>query len=191
MIETDFDPLNPALGPTISPSAAGFNLRSLIAMRYTMTADTKSEFGAVFSSVAKRAKQAGVFASVTVGTDAIDCQASNSAEPASYRVFVHDGAFWVSLGMKDRWQSESIESELMHSGDKLNELIDDELDDLGVDDPASSFEHFRSPELEFVFRSRIPVDLHDSSSGEVVGTWLLAYEQCFRQLGDMDETEED
>ena len=155
-----------------------------------MQADTKSEFGAVFSGVAKRAKQAGVFGEITVSSDGVQCRAKNSAEAATYRVFSKDGGLWVSLGMEDRWLSGSIEASLMGSGDKLNELIDDELDDLGVDDPASSFDHFRSPEMEFVFRSRVALSEGDEAV-EIVGTWLLAYEQCFRRLGDMDQTEED
>lgn len=156
-----------------------------------MAADTQSELAALFTTVAQRAEQSGVFGAVSVSDDGVVCSALNSAEPADYRVFSEKGGVWVSLGMKDRWQSESIESELVHSGDKLNELIDDELDDLGVEDPASTFEHFRSPELEFVFRSRVPIDPSDASAADTVGTWLLAYEQCFRQLGDMDVTEED
>ncbi|MCA9302969.1 MAG: hypothetical protein KC996_02495 [Phycisphaerales bacterium] len=156
-----------------------------------MGADTQSELTTLFTEIAHRAERAAVFGGVEVTDQGLVCAACNSAEPASYRVFSEKGALWVSLSMKDRWQSESIESELVHSGDKLNELIDDELDDLGVEDPRSTFEHFRSPELEFVFRSRVPIDPSDPSAAEVVGTWLLAYEQCFRQLGDMDVTEED
>lgn len=156
-----------------------------------MAAQTQSELATLFRAVAHRAERAGVFGGVQITDQGLVCAACNSAEPADYRVFAEKGGIWVSLGMKDRWQSESIESELVHSGDKLNELIEDELDDLGVEDPSVTFEHFRSPELEFVFRSRVPIDPSDESAAEVVGTWLLAYEQCFRQLGDMDVSEED
>jgi len=156
-----------------------------------MGTDTQPELGTLFTAIARGAEKAGVFGSVIVNDEGVVCTALNSAESADYRVFSEKGGIWVSLGMKDRWQSESIESELVHSGDKLNELIDDELDDLGVEEPRSTFEHFRSPELEFVFRSRVPVEGTDEQAAETVGTWLLAYEQCFRQLGDMDVTEED
>ncbi len=156
-----------------------------------MDTHTKSEFGALFSAVGERAKDAGVFGDVVVNDQGVVCRALHSAEPADYRVFVEDNTIWVSLNMKDRWLSGSIESEFAHSGDKLHELIEDELDDLGIDDPVATFEHFRSPELEFVFRSKVPIQLDDPTATETAGTWLLAYEQCFRRLGDMDVTDEE
>jgi hypothetical protein len=156
-----------------------------------MGTQTNSKLFSLLSEVAARAQSAGVFADIDSKEGMLECKALNSAEPADYRVFEENGAIWVSLSMIDRWQSESIESDLVASGDKLNELIEDELDDLGILDPVVTFEHFRSPEMEFVFRSKVPSDGDGYPATELVGTWLLAYEQCFRQLGDIDDTEED
>jgi hypothetical protein len=156
-----------------------------------MATQMNSEILALFSEVLSRAKTAEVFADAALVDGSVVCRALNSAEPADYRVFEESGAIWVSLSMIDRWQSESVESQLMASGDKLNELIEDELDDLGIEDPVATFEHFRSPELEFVFRSKIPAEGGVTPDAGLVSTWLLAYEQCFRQLGDIDVAEDD
>ena len=90
--------------------------------------------------------------------------------------------------MKDRWLSESIETDLVHTGDKLDELLEDELVDLGWTHGRLPFEHFRSDDLLFTFRT--PIDLARCGASEVA-TVLLAYERCFRELGDMDGSDED
>ena len=46
---------------------------------------------------------------------------------------------------KDRWLSESIEAEVMHHGDSLEELIEEELIDLGLD--AVEVQRLDVPEL--------------------------------------------
>lgn len=144
----------------------------------------------LLEQVKDKAQASGVFGGVSLEDGMLVCEAKDSAEPAHYRVELHsDGAnpeIWVSLVMKDRWQSESIESELMHTGDKLEELLDEELADLGYEGPELGFEHFRSEDMLFTFRSRVP----ESDPG-TVALCLLGYEQMFRQLGDMDTTEED
>lgn len=137
--------------------------------------------------VRERAEKAGVFGPVRVEGGRLVCPAAASAEPADYRVFTEtEGSVWVELVTADRWLSESIETDLVHTGDKLNELLDEELADLGWEGAPSTFEHFRSDDMLFTFRSRVP-----DPSPESVSLWLLAYEQCFRQLGDMDDTGED
>lgn len=140
--------------------------------------------GTLLDRVRDQAERAGVFGDVRVEGGVLVCPAKASAEPADYRVSVDaKGQAWVELVTANRWLSESIETDLVHTGDKLNELIDEELADLGWEGGASTFEHFRSDDLLFTFRSRVPgADPRD------VGVWLLAYEQCFRQLGDMDDS---
>lgn len=142
----------------------------------------------LLDAVQSRARDAGVFGDdIRIENGMLICPAQNPAAPADYRVSVDDsGAPWVELVTADRWLSESVETDLVHTGDKLNELIDEELADLGWEGGASTFEHFRSDELLFTFRSRVP-----DRSPEAVTTWLLAYEQCFRQLGDIDDSGED
>lgn len=140
-------------------------------------------------SVGRIARSAGVFAGVEIEGDRLVCHAEDSAEPAQYRVEPEGDALWVSLVMEDRWLSESIEAGLMHSGDKLEELLEEELVEQGYDQEPSPVQHFRSDDMLFTFRSRLPVAPGEAAGGkgaQVAGQWLLAYEACFRQLGDMD-----
>jgi hypothetical protein len=135
----------------------------------------------VLSRVAEIARTSGRFGAVRVEDGMLKCAAPESAEPADYRINPDDdGSLWVELVTEDRWLSGSIEGELVHSGDKINELVDEELADLGWEGEASSFEHFRSEDMLYTFRSKIPT--HDPRG---VGTWLLAYEAVFGELGDM------
>jgi len=139
--------------------------------------------------VAGAARAAGVFGAVEVDGARLVCAAKASAEPAAYRVEPDGGRLWVALVMKDRWLSESIEADLMHTGDKLEELLEDELVDQGYTGPALGFEHFRSEDKLFTFRSALPVDAARADAardGDTVAKCLLAYEACFRNLGDMN-----
>ena len=140
----------------------------------------------LLESVKTAAEQAGVFGSVEIRDNMLVCGAMNSAEPAFYRVELHGSDIWVALVMEDRWQSGSIEGDLMHTGDKLEELLDEELADLGYEGEGLGFEHFRSEDMLFTFRSKVP-----SSDAEAVGQCLLAYEIVFRELGDMSGSDED
>lgn len=141
----------------------------------------------VLEAVAKRAEDAGVFGGVRVENGRLVCAALESAEPADYRISTDDkGDAWVELVTDNRWLSGSIEGDLVHTGDKLNELIDEELADLGWEGGPSAFEHFRSEDMLFTFRSRVP-----ARDPESLAQWLLAYELVFRELGDMSDTGDD
>jgi len=135
----------------------------------------------LLASIAKSARHAGVFASVEVDGGRVVCRAEGSGEPAFYRVGEDGGAWWAELVMRDRWLSESIEATLMHAGDSIEELLDEELADVGYDGPTPKVEHFRSDDMLFTFRTRIP-----SADAVTAARFLLAYEQCFRNLGDME-----
>ncbi len=148
---------------------------------------TRTDPHTLLEQVGANARRAGVFGAVRTEGGRLVCAAAASAEPADYRVSVEpSGRVWVELVTANRWLSESIETDLVHTGDKLNELLDEELADLGWEGSPSTFEHFRSDDLLFTFRSAVP-----EPTAEAVTTWLLAYEQCFRQLGDMDDSGED
>jgi hypothetical protein len=149
----------------------------------TTGADTETMLG----KIKALADKAGVFGPTRTEHGRLICPAANAAAPADYRVSPQpDGAVWVELVTADRWLSESVETDLVHTGDKLNELLDEELADLDWTGAPSTFEHFRSDDLLFTFRSKVP-----SPSPESVTTWLLAYELCFRQLGDIDSAGEE
>ncbi len=143
--------------------------------------------GAFFDAIKEAADRAGVFAAVRTEGDRLECRAEGSAEPAFYRVFFEEGDAWVSLVTKDRWLSESIEADLMHTGDSLEELLEEELADQGFEGETPGFEHFRSEDMLFTFRSRVPgvAEPLDETMVEPTSQVLLAYEACFRQLGDM------
>lgn len=143
----------------------------------------------VMAEVGERARRAGVFESVALAGSCLVCRAKGVS--ARYEVEADSQGVNISLRTPDRWLSESIETDLMHTGDALEELIEDELVELGVagvgGEGAREFrvEHFRSETKEFTFRSRLP-DGAASDAGRVTG-WLLAYEACFRRLGDMSD----
>ena len=154
------------------------------------TSDVASpQFSALLEHLRRHAAEAGVFAECTIDGDCLACKADGSAEDAWYRVRWDGGRVWVSLEMADRWQSESIEAELVHTGDKLDELLEEEMIELGYEGPRPTFEHFRNDDMLFVFRTPLPtaVDtLDDPSTVSNAKIVLLGYEACFRQLGDMD-----
>lgn len=149
---------------------------------------------ALLAAVRDAADRAGVFASAAVEGDRLVCPAANSAEPAEYRLFTDAGRIWVSLVTDNRWLSESIETDLLHTGDKIEDLIDEELVDLGCDRGPLPVEHFRSDDLLFTFRSPLPFEPAHADRPDAIDLAtkvLLAYEAAFRPLGDMDDTGDD
>jgi hypothetical protein len=147
--------------------------------------------------VQKRVDAAGVFGPTELRAGLLVCNAKGCAEPAQYRLVVDQGGLWVALTTPDRWLSESIEADLMHTGDKIEELIEEELVDQDYERGSLTCQHFRSDDLLFTFRSPLPIAV--SAAGDIIASpedildaarCLLAYEACFRRLGDMEETKE-
>lgn len=142
----------------------------------------------ILTSVRARAEAARVFGAVDVRDGMLVCRAKASAASASYRLVTDSGRLWVALVMADRWLSESIEADLMHTGDKMEELIEEELVELGVQGADVTCEHFRSEDLLFTFRSPVALPgsgIDSAGASEAAAAWLLAYEAAFRNLGDM------
>jgi hypothetical protein len=142
---------------------------------------------------AAKARAAGVFGEVTLKDGLLDATAKASAEPASYRLSVDGGKLWVSLVTPNRWLSQSIEQDLVHTGDSLEDLLHEELVDLGYSGQPVPFEHFRSEDKLFTFRSPVPISLENPgpNDAETAAIFLLGYEACFRPLGDMEADEEE
>jgi hypothetical protein len=140
-------------------------------------------------SVSTPARQADVFASVLVDEDRgrISCEARDSDAPATYHATLSSDGWAVSLETSDRWLSESIESDLVHLGDSIEELIEEELADLGLDASTPKVEHYRSEDMLYTFRTPLSPDVGPDEAA----TWLLAYEAAFRELGDMSTEPED
>jgi len=154
-----------------------------------------ADFQTLLAAVCEKARASGAFEDCSVVEGRLECKAEGSAEDAWYRVRWDDGRVWVSLEMADRWQSESIEADLVHTGDKLDDLLEEEMIELGYDGPRPTFEHYRSDDMLFVFRTPVAVssdELQSDAAVRLTAQVLLGYEACFRQLGDMDaENDED
>ncbi len=156
-------------------------------------APTPAALDRLLAEAAARAQSAGVFADVAVRGGELICRARASAAPASYRLGWDDGRLWVSLVMADRWLSESIEADLMHTGDRIEDLLEEELADQNARDTGLTVEHFRSEDMLFTFRSALGMgspDLAGAEAADRATRVLLAYEACFRRLGDMAAEEE-
>lgn len=141
-------------------------------------------------ALAQAAQDAGVFAAVRVAGDRLECEAKDAAAPAFYRVDVQPAAgrsaVCISLVTPDRWLSQSIEQELVHTGDKLEELVDEELAEQGYGGAGPRVEHYRSEDRLYTFRS----PLAEGLTADAVAKHLLAYEAAFRHLGDMQGGDE-
>lgn len=155
-----------------------------------------SGLGDFYTHVQTHAEKAGVFGRTEVVRHArfgelLRCEARASAEPAEFRVFADKGKVWVALVTMARWLSQSIEADLVHTGDKMEDLIEEELIEHGLEKMRLSVEHFRDEDKLFTFRSALPFDAHTGDAGEKAGKVLCAYEAAFRPLGDMEADEAD
>lgn len=153
-----------------------------------MATTTTPAIHPLLAAVKTAVDKAGVFGGSEIKDQRLVCKAANAAAPAAYRLEADGQTLYVSLVMADRWLSESIETDLVHTGDKLDELLEEELAELDYKGKPLRFEHYRSEDLLFTFRSPLPIAPGDASPEAVrtATTCLLAYEQCFRRLGDMD-----
>lgn len=155
-----------------------------------MSADA---FKSLVEAVAERVKQADVFDSVICDTEGLRCQARDVEEEALYKLLAESGdasKVWIGLFTPDRWLSESIESDLLHSGDKMEDLLEEELVELDFQGNPLPIEHFRDDAKVYVFRSSLTVQGSEPEDIKSAVKIMLAYEACFRQLGDMSPSDE-
>lgn len=149
-----------------------------------------NECQALYEDVGDRVREPKVFEKVRRTDEALLCRAKAVESEAYYRVSVapeHD-LVWVELSTPDRWLSESIEADLLHKGDKIEDLLEEELFDQGFE-ARLPVEHFRDDKKNYVFRSPVFLPKSEKLDGEGmvdrVTRALLAYEALFRQLGNM------
>ena len=139
-----------------------------------------------------RLRSSDQFASVEATNDQIRCRARDVESEAYYFLRRGDHGLVVGFETPDRWLSESVEADLYHSSDSLDEPLEEALDELEwpVDTvPVVRFRHYRSEDLRYVFEHPVP---EHGDSERTAGTWLLAYEATFHELGDVaGEDEED
>ncbi|MFO0873475.1 MAG: hypothetical protein U0575_05830 [Phycisphaerales bacterium] len=165
-----------------------------------------SRIDTFLADVRRDAESAGVFGVVEVlpgqsgRPGMLRASAPRAAAEAWYRIR-HDGGAWcVEFVTPDRWLSESIEADLMHHGDPIEELVEEELaelDDGGRDGSAGDaargragaavvrpvVQHFRSEDLLYTFRTALPGEVPEASEAS---RFLRAYEAAFRELGDVE-----
>lgn len=158
-----------------------------------MSAAASTAIAPLLGPVRDAAARSGVFGPISVREGTLVCEALESGAPAEYRLFADGGSLWVGLFTTDRWLSQSIEQDLVHTGDKLEELMEEELADQGEPKPASppKFEHFRDDDKVFTFRTRLPIASSEAEAAPRAARWLLACEAMFRRLGDMQGGDED
>ena len=140
-----------------------------------------------FQAIAKKLIAADVFDEIKVTEQGVSALAREVEENAFYRIIFEDGQLFAGLYIQDRWLSESIETDLMHCGDTISELLEEEMVDLDLDFQLP-IQHFRNEQLEYVFRS--PITETSQQDADTLGTILLSYNACFEQLGDMSEEED-
>lgn len=147
------------------------------------------ETAAILESVAEMARERGVFGEVRIADGRLIAAAS--AAHAEYRVEFEKGEACVGVFTPDRWLSHSVEADLLNTGDDLEELLEEELVEVGYAGKAPTIDHFRNDEKLFAFRSRTGIRAGDAGANERIGQMLGAYEACFRHLGDMHKEGED
>lgn len=138
----------------------------------------------VLESVQRKAVASGRFGEIRLDGGKLACRARESAAEAWYEVHRDGGAWTVLLRTPDRWLSESIEGDMLEGNDTAEELVDDELVEVGFRGKCQPVKHYRDDDRMYVFRTGIPQEgLADEVEGIV--TYLLAFEAAFAQLGDM------
>ena len=155
----------------------------------------------LLEAVADRARDADVFETVELTDGLLRCHARHVEEDAWYQVgplqtVDETSKMWVGLYTPDRWLSESVEADVLHQGDKFEELLEEEMVDQGLEaGDLPTVEHFRDDEKVFVFRTPVPLPndptLSDPKLVDRLTKQLLAYEACFRELGDMTPDEDE
>jgi hypothetical protein len=153
-----------------------------------------SDTTAILDAAAQHARAADVFDNVTVRPSLLVAEARDTPAPVFYRLELGDGDIYVSWNTPDRYLSQSIEADLMWTGDDLDDLIDEELVDLGWErGRLAKLDHYRNDEMLFTFRSKVPLVAASitENDAEDLARCLLAYELAFRELGDMNESDED
>lgn len=160
---------------------------------------TTSTHQTMLETLAERARAADVFKSVEIDRGLLKAHAREVESDCWYQIgpletIDRTSKLWVGIYTPDRWLSGSIEADVLHMGDKYEDLLEEELVDQGWN-ARLPVEHFRDDEKVFVFRSPLEMKedqaLDDETLIERVTQTLLAYEMAFRELGDMVPEEDD
>lgn len=137
----------------------------------------------LIQTVHTQAAARGVFSRIEPIQDRLRCHAKDCPEPAWYEIEVTPTATVVRFATPDRWLSESIESDLMHFGDPIEELIEEELAELGWRGKLATIKHFRDDAKLYTFEGTLPAE--SKADASIAAKFLFAYEAAFRALGDV------
>ncbi len=145
----------------------------------------------VFDAAVQPLTESGAFAKVARTDAGLRCDALHVEEECYYAVTADpDGTVRAGWYSPDRWISGSIEGDLVHTGDKIDELLEEELVDQGVSQ-SIALEHYRNNDKVFVFHGRLDLPSDPAEASALVVKVLLAFQACFVELGDMSPEEDD
>lgn len=158
-----------------------------------MHATTMNNASAVLESAAKFLRECGCVGDVAVSANHVYCV--DPVQPdAAFRLTFEDGKLWACWVSPNRYLSQSIEADVKWTGDDIDDLIDEEVEALGWTGPKiGRFQHFRSQDMQYTFRSALPLDLSAGSAestAQAAVLFLRAYQAAFRNLGDMKPDDE-
>ena len=150
----------------------------------------------VLGQVAELAAGVEFVESADAGPDVCDVRPIDNEHECWYRIEIDEGRYWVAWMTPDRYLSQSIEAELVYTGDDLDDMIDEELTDQPgwtLDSRLDAMEHFRTAEKLFTFRSRTPIEVgHEpGDAAACLVAAMSAYHEALTQLGDLKEDEDD
>ena len=140
----------------------------------------------LLKTISQQASASGVFSRVEALADRLRCHAKGCPEPAWYELADVRGTLIVRFATPDRWLSESIESDLMHFGDPIEELVEEELAELGWRGKVPAIKHFRDDDKLYTFENAVP-----AADVATASKFLMAYEAAFRALGDVGGESDD
>ena len=143
----------------------------------------------ILQTVLTQANARGVFSRIETLPDRLRCHAKDCPEPAWYELATVGDQLIVRFATPDRWLSESIESDLMHFGDPIEELVEEELAELGWRGKLPTIRHFRDDDKLYTFENPVPSE--SLASPDLVAKFLFAYEAAFRALGDVGGGDDD
>ncbi|MEM9082256.1 MAG: hypothetical protein AAGB34_01585 [Planctomycetota bacterium] len=149
----------------------------------------------MLSHLASIAKDRSEFADARVDGPRVIFDPADCEHECDYRVEVEDDVIWVGWSTPDRYLSQSVEADLVYTGDDIDDLIDEELADQEswvLGERLAPSEHLRNEEKRFVFRSKTPIQAgqgNDETAAHLLAA-ILAYDLAIRQLGDMKEEED-
>lgn len=145
----------------------------------------------IFDAAVQPLADSGEFANVTRTDQGVRCDALHVEEECYYAAALQsDGNLWVGWYSPDRWVSGSIEGDLVHTGDKIDELLEEELVDQGLS-IAIPLEHYRNDDKLFVFQGKLELPSETAAATDTLVKVLLAFQACFVELGDMSPEEDE